>query len=139
LWHRIIVCFLTPITALKKVNAINQKTNMMSNTKKAKESTQSETWYTVSQAAKLINKMGRNKLYEFLRNAGILLHHNEPYQAYCDRGYFKLEQVPKYNRWGQLFKYFPVLYVSPAGIMFIQGLLANEEAEKVSNDETSSQ
>jgi phage antirepressor YoqD-like protein len=94
-----------------------------------------ETWYTMSKAAKLIGKMGRNKLYEFLRNEGILMHHNEPYQTYCDQGYFKLEQVPKYNNRGQLHQYFPVLFVSPKGIDFITKLIQRKEAESANDDQ----
>ena len=88
-----------------------------------------ETWYTMSQAAKLTGKMGRNKLYEFLRNEEILMHHNEPYQTYCDLGYFKLEQVPKYNNKGRLYRYFPVLFVSPKGIDFIKKLIQKKEVD----------
>lgn len=90
-----------------------------------------DTWYTMSKAAKLIGKLGRNKLYEFLRNEGVLMQHNEPYQTYCDQGYFKLEQVPKYNNWGQLHQYFPVLFVSPKGIEFINKLIEKKEAKSV--------
>lgn len=92
-----------------------------------------ETWYTMSKAAKLIGKMGRNKVYEFLRNKGILMRHNEPYQTYCDKGYFKLKQVPKYNKRGQLFKHFPVLLVSTRGIKFIIKLIEGRNAESDSD------
>ncbi len=47
---------------------------------------------TVGELAKVLNvkKMGRNKLFEFLRDKGVLRHNNEPYQSYVDRGWFKL-------------------------------------------------
>lgn len=93
-----------------------------------------ETWYTMSKAAKLIGKIGRNKMYEFLRNEGVLMHHNEPYQTYCDQGYFKLEQVPKYNGRGQLHQYFPVLFVSPKGIEFIIKLIEKKEEENADDE-----
>lgn len=38
--------------------------------------------------------VGRNKLFEFLRNKKILRYNNEPYQEYLDRGYFIVRQVP---------------------------------------------
>jgi anti-repressor protein len=41
--------------------------------------------------AKLINRknFGRNTLFEFLRNKGVLRQNNEPYQLYVDNGWFK--------------------------------------------------
>lgn len=46
----------------------------------------------MSEVAKVSNvpKMGRNKLFEFLRKKNILRSNNQPYQEYVDRGYFKL-------------------------------------------------
>jgi prophage antirepressor-like protein len=42
-------------------------------------------------AAKLLNAgMGRTKLYEFLRDHGVLMSDNVPYQAFIDRGYFRV-------------------------------------------------
>lgn len=86
-----------------------------------------ETWYTMSQAAKMTGKLGRNKLYAFLREQEILMSNNEPYQTYCTQGYFKLEQVPKYDRWGQLHQYFSVLFASPKGVEFITKLLDKKQ------------
>ena len=34
--------------------------------------------------------MGRNNLFQFLREEGILQSNNQPYQAYVDRGYFRV-------------------------------------------------
>lgn len=44
----------------------------------------------MSTAAKLLNKMGRNKLFEFLRNIGVFMYNNQPYQKYVDKGYFRV-------------------------------------------------
>src|SRR5690606_14725468 len=33
---------------------------------------------------------GQNRLFRFLRNAGVLMQDNRPYQAYIDRGYFRV-------------------------------------------------
>lgn len=37
-----------------------------------------------------IKGMGRNNLFEFLREKGILQQNNRPYQTYVDRGYFRV-------------------------------------------------
>ena len=39
--------------------------------------------------AKLLGT-GRNRLFEFLRSIGVLMHNNHPYQKYIDRGYFRV-------------------------------------------------
>lgn len=61
--------------------------------------TQSEAQVDITQAAKLLNyvKMGRNNLYKYLREKGILNHKNVPYQQYLDRGYFKLVETSWVN------------------------------------------
>jgi anti-repressor protein len=53
---------------------------------------QSATTVDFGRAAKILNfaGIGRNKLFEFLRNAHILMPDNTPYQEYVDRGYFKV-------------------------------------------------
>jgi anti-repressor protein len=45
--------------------------------------------------AKLINKkgFGRNNLFEFLRNKGVLMNNNSPYQYMVDQGYFKIVET----------------------------------------------
>lgn len=46
----------------------------------------------IGQVAKVLNfpGIGRNKLFEILRNNGILKQNNEPYQKYIDCGYFRV-------------------------------------------------
>ena len=41
--------------------------------------------------------VGRNKLFEFLRNHKILMRNNQPYQKYVDCGYFRIIEQ-KYER-----------------------------------------
>lgn len=58
-----------------------------------------EKWMDFKKVAKELNfiGMGRNKLLEFLRIEGKLMqapNHNEPYQEYVNKGYFKLIPVP---------------------------------------------
>jgi phage antirepressor YoqD-like protein len=36
-----------------------------------------------------IKGIGRNKLFELLRDKGILMQNNQPYQKYIDAGYFR--------------------------------------------------
>jgi phage antirepressor YoqD-like protein len=45
----------------------------------------------IGEAAKVlaIPGLGRNKLFERLRNEGILMQNNQPYQKYVDAGYFR--------------------------------------------------
>lgn len=54
---------------------------------------ESEGTYSFAQAAKLLGipKLGRNKLFELLRENGLLIGRSrEPYQQYIDRGYFEM-------------------------------------------------
>lgn len=46
----------------------------------------------IGQAAKIlaIKGLGRNKLFEILRNADVLNESNQPYQKYVDAGYFRI-------------------------------------------------
>lgn len=45
----------------------------------------------MKEAAKVLNcGMGRNKLFEFLRNRKVLDRNNQPYQQYVDNGYFRV-------------------------------------------------
>ena len=45
----------------------------------------------IGSAAKVLNMgIGRNKLFEILRNKGILMNNNIPYQKYIDCGYFRV-------------------------------------------------
>lgn len=49
-------------------------------------------------AAKILNaKMGRNKLFEFLRSDGVLMQNNLPYQQYQDLGWFRVIEQ-KYSK-----------------------------------------
>jgi phage antirepressor YoqD-like protein len=44
----------------------------------------------IGSAAKVLNMgIGRNKLFEFLRDSGVLMANNQPYQKHCDAGYFR--------------------------------------------------
>jgi anti-repressor protein len=53
----------------------------------------------IGTAAKVLKipGMGRNNLFEFLRNKGILMQNNQPYQRYVDAGYFRVVEQ-KYTK-----------------------------------------
>jgi len=71
---------------------------------------------TMSQAAKSLGT-GRDRLFNFLRNQGILMYGNEPYQAYINAGFFDyIEGVQGCRCNGRTL-------VTPKGIVFIDGLM----------------
>lgn len=60
--------------------------------------TNSKTAIDMAKVAKVLDKnIGRNKLFEFLRNKGILQRDNIPMQCYIDRGYFRVIET-KYTK-----------------------------------------
>lgn len=82
-----------------------------------------------SQSMSLVAKtlgIGRNKLFNFLRNQKVLRHNNEPYQSYIDRGYFTVRQVPISRTGGVQNK--PQTLVTAKGLDFIAKLLKEREA-----------
>lgn len=75
---------------------------------------------------------GRNRLFAFLRDKGVLRHNNEPYQEYVERGYFVVRQVPISRSSGVQNK--PQTLVTAKGMDYIgkllkeNGLLEGREA-----------
>lgn len=67
----------------------------------------------MGQAAKLLGT-GRNKLFELLRDEGLLMLSNIPYQKYVDAGYF---EVKKKVHNGQNYS---VTFVTPKGLNYIR-------------------
>ena len=59
----------------------------------------STTTFEISKVAKILNfiQVGRNNLFEILREQGILQRDNTPYQNYVDRGWFRLIET-KYTK-----------------------------------------
>jgi phage antirepressor YoqD-like protein len=88
-----------------------------------------EKWYSMQEAAKLINhkKIGRTKLFQFLRDQKILMDDNEPYQRYIDNQCFKLVQKDVYNGFGRIVVCPSVTLVSTKGINFIKKSLKQKE------------
>jgi Uncharacterized phage-encoded protein len=50
--------------------------------------------FDMKTVAKLLDyyNIGRNRLFQFLRNLKILMKNNEPYQSYIERGWFKVKE-----------------------------------------------
>jgi phage antirepressor YoqD-like protein len=59
----------------------------------------SSSTFDMGKVAKVLNfpKVGRNKLFEILRNEGVLQKDNTPYQSYVDKGWFRLVES-KYTK-----------------------------------------
>lgn len=71
--------------------------------------------------AKLLNDehipIGRNKLFEYLRNKKILMSNNVPYQKYVDNGYFKIKEKVTTTAYGE--KTYTTTYVTGKGQIYI--------------------
>jgi len=68
--------------------------------------------------------IGRNRLFKFLRDQGILMYNNIPYQAYIDNGYFRTieqEYLKPDKKTGISIK----TLVYQKGLDYIQKLLKN--------------
>lgn len=73
---------------------------------------------TLQEAAKAIDlEMGQNRLFRFLRDHGIFMKNNQPYQKYVDQGYFRMV-AEKYNRGSKPAVYMKTV-VLPKGLEFI--------------------
>lgn len=56
----------------------------------------------IGDVAKILDMgIGRNKLFEFLRDEKILMYNNQPYQKYIDQGYFRVVEQ-KYEKNGDV-------------------------------------
>lgn len=76
---------------------------------------------TVNEVAKAIG-WGRNKLFGKLREIGVLMANNKPYQRYINAGYFVVKETVK-NRMP-----FTVTFVTPKGVAFIERTLVEESS-----------
>jgi prophage antirepressor-like protein len=81
----------------------------------------------IGDAAKVLGipGLGRNKLFAFLREKGILMHDNVPYQEYVDRGYFRVIEQKWTTPDGETRISIKTL-VYQRGLDFIRRLLAEE-------------
>lgn len=78
----------------------------------------------MGQVAKVLNypRIGRNKLFEILRDNGILQQNNQPYQKYIDCGYFRVIEQKYESRPGEIRINIKTL-VFQKGIDYIKKLL----------------
>ena len=82
----------------------------------------------MKEVAKVLNfkNVGRNKLFEFLRNKSVLMRDNQPYQKYVDLGYFKVIEVKWFNPQKSLHQITLKTMVYQKGLDFISKLLKKE-------------
>ena len=62
--------------------------------------------------------IGRSRLFKYLREAGILMYDNIPYQRYINEGLFKVKEIWKENKQGTKFLY-PTTYITGKGQVWL--------------------
>lgn len=70
--------------------------------------------------------VGRNELFEFLRNKSILMRDNQPYQKYVDLGYFRIVEFKWFDSRKSLHRIVLKTMVYWKGLEFISKLLKKE-------------
>lgn len=89
--------------------------------------TNSKSAIDMGQVAKVLDKdIGRNKLFEILRNKKILQKDNIPFQTYIDRGYFRVIEV-KYTKPDGSTNISLKTLVHQKGVSFINKILGAEK------------
>jgi anti-repressor protein len=76
----------------------------------------------MNQAAKIIG-IGRNKLFEILRENSILEDDNTPYQTYIDRDLFDVVAKQIYPPSCMKYRYEPVTLVTVKGLFYLHNFL----------------
>lgn len=71
--------------------------------------------------AKALGYSGRNTLFKFLRENGILMKDNVPYQRFIESGYFTVKEFTLVK--GDERKNIPQTFVSAKGVEFIEKLI----------------
>ena len=98
----------------------------------ATQVTNSKDTIDIGQLAKVVHdehiKIGRNKLFEWLRNKKMLRDNNEPYQSYIDNKYFKVIETTKHTTYGD--KIFTKTLVTGKGQAYIVEKLRKEFGNK---------
>lgn len=72
--------------------------------------------------------IGRNRLFELLRNKGVLRPNNEPYQKYIDSDWFEVQEITKRTPYGE--KLFVKSLVKGKGQIKIVELVRSEHIKK---------
>lgn len=84
-----------------------------------------ESLFSMADVAKTLDMgIGRNKLFAFLRNKGILDKDNHPYQKYVDAGYMRL--IENHCKAGDNDVVYKCTYVKQRGIDYIRKILLKE-------------
>lgn len=82
----------------------------------------------IGSAVKVLNMgIGRNKLFEILREEKILMQNNQPYQKYIDCGYFRTIEQKFYKPDGSISINIKTL-VYQKGLNFIRGIVLNNKS-----------
>jgi anti-repressor protein len=76
----------------------------------------------MNQAAKILG-IGRNKLFQILREHSILEEDNTPYQSYIDRELFDVVAKQVFPSYSRKTKYEPVTLVTDKGLVFLHKFL----------------
>lgn len=97
----------------------------------AKHVTESSDTVDVGEFAKVVKKenikIGRNRLFEWLRNKGYLMLNNNPYQKYIESGYFKVVEVTKNTAYGT--SIYTKTLITGKGQVYLVEKLRNEFGE----------
>lgn len=85
----------------------------------------SKTAIAIGDVAKVlaVKGVGRNNLFELLRNKGVLMQNNQPYQRYVDNGYFRVVEQKYTKPDGETVINFKTL-VYQKGVAYIRKLIA---------------
>lgn len=84
-----------------------------------------ESLFSMADVAKTLDMgIGRNKLFAFLRDKGILDKDNHPYQKYVDAGYLRL--IENHCKAGDNDVVYKCTYVKQKGIDYIRKILSKE-------------
>ncbi len=84
-----------------------------------------ESLFSMADVAKTLDMgIGRNKLFAFLRDKGILDNDNHPYQKYVDAGYLRL--IENHCKAGDNDVVYKCTYVKQKGIDYIRKILLKE-------------
>jgi hypothetical protein len=87
------------------------------NTQQTIHFSSNQSWQDMKAGSKLIGRgMGRTKLFRFLRDNGLLMANNEPYQVYVNLGLFKLISKDIHDRRGKFLFNQNVTLISMEGI-----------------------
>ena len=88
----------------------------------------------MGEMAKLLHEknninIGRNRLFEILRNKKILMSNNVPYQTYIERNWFKLIETTKETQYGT--KVFTKVLVTGSGQLKIADIIIGEFSKEL--------